>query len=309
MIGVSGNQFTWNDRPVRLAGAHTWNTVQPMGAKDEITGLDQLAMPEPSAKVRPFTRLWTVETRGAVFAGSKWGSNTPGLVQIDNGPFGADGRLNPRFYQAMRRTVRQAERKDIVTGVVLFEGSIPDIFPGGWDKHPFKGRGPSWHDRVHTQGPWNRIQRQHVRRMTKVLEPFDNVMYEVGNELMATSTPWFQRWAVNLVKRFTDKPVGVSYARGIRASKGNNEANWMRTSGADWYGPTFTAIKQGQFKNAGKPILFDPDHSWALQPNVGGLREMWNLGHSVALMDGMRGTMLRNIGNMSADRAFIEDLS
>jgi hypothetical protein len=305
-IGISGDRFTWDGRPVRLAGAHTWNTVQRVAG--ERIGLDQLALPQPSKNVRPFTRLWTLETKGLIGQGSPWGSNTPGLIKIENGPFKADGTLNRSYYRSLERTVKRAERRDIVTGVVLFEGSLPDIFPRAWEMHPFNGLGPTGHDRVHTQGSWNKIQQRHITRTVRTLEPYDNVMYEVGNELMATSAGWFQRWVVGIVKRLTDKPVGVSYARGIRPSKGRQET-WMLSTGADWIAPQGSSIAQpGGVAGFRGPQVLDTDHAWPLVPNVGGMKSAWQRGFDVLLMDGMRGTMLRNQGSMAADRAFIEGL-
>ena len=305
-IGIKGNGFTWNGRPVRLAGAHTWNTVQRI--EGERIGLKQLALPEPSKNVRPFTRLWTIETRGLVGQGSLWGSNTPGLIKIQDGPYRKDGSLNPGYYRALERTVKRADKRDIVTGVVLNEGSIPDIFPGAWEHHPFNGLGPTRHEDVHTKGPWNKIQGRHIEKVVKTLEPYDNVLYEVGNELMATSTGWFQRWVVGLVKKLTGKPVGVSYARGIRPSKGRQET-WMVASGADWVAPQGSSIAQpGGVPGFRGPQVLDTDHAWPLVPNVAGLRSAWQRGFDVLLMDGMNGTMLRNQGSMAADRAFIEGL-
>jgi hypothetical protein len=134
------------------------------------------------------------------------------------------------------------------------------------------------------------------------------VIYEVGNELMSNSTKWFQKQVVKWVRKWTNKPVGVSYARGIRASSGRNELTWMQKTGADWYGPTFTALNNGQFSNTNKPIIFDTDHSWALQSNVSGLQSAWNRGYNLLLMDGFNGTMLRNQQSFVSDRNFINSI-
>lgn len=306
MIGIKGDSFTWNGRPVRLGGSHTWNTVQRI--EGERIGLKQLALPEPSRTVRPFTRLWTIETRGMVGQGSQWGSNTPGLINIQDGPFKGDGSLSRGYYRALERTVKRAEKRDIVTGVVMFEGSIPDIFPQAWERHPFNGLGPTSHDQVHTKGPWSKIQRRHIEKVVKTLEPYDNVIYEVGNELMATSTGWFQQWVVGLVKKLTDKPVGVSYARGIRPSNGRQET-WMLHSGADWAAPQGSSIAQpGGVPGFRGPQVLDTDHAWPLVPNLAGMKSAWNRGFDVLLMDGKNGTLLKNQGSMAADRAWVADL-
>jgi hypothetical protein len=297
-ITIKGNRFFKDGKRIRLAGNHTWNSVQPMNGKrigmDKITG--------------NFTRLWTIETKGAVFSESQWGSNSPGLVKVGNNPWKNDGSLNKGFYRNLEQSVKRAQRRDIVTGVVLFEGSIQDIFPKAWENHPFNGLGPEIHNDVHTKGPWNKFQRAHVKEVVKTLEPYDNVIYEVGNELMSPSTKWFQKRVVKWIQKWSDKPVGVSYARTIRASRGRNEFQWMRKTGADWMAPSATAIGRGQLSSFKGPVVLDTDHSWPLQSNVPGLQSAWNRGNDLWLMDGFNGTMLRNQQSLLPDRNFINSI-
>lgn len=297
-ITIKGKHFYKDGKRIRLAGNHTWNNVQEI--EGERIGIDKIT--------GNFTRLWTIETKGAIFSQSIWGSNTPGVVRISNSPWKKDGSLNKTYYKNLESTVKKAEKRDIVTGVVLFEGSIPDIFPQGWENHPFNGLGPKAHEEVHTRGPWNKFQRAHVKEVVEILEPYDNVIYEVGNELMSQSANWFQRQVVKWINKWTNKPVGVSYARGIRASSGRDESVWMKNTGADWFGPTFTALSKGQFSKSNKPIIFDTDHSWPLRSNVSGLQSAWSRGYNLLLMDGFNGTMLRNQQSLVPDRNFINNI-
>lgn len=297
-VTIKGDDFLVDGKRTQLAGNHTWNTVQTIGG--EKIGIDKIT--------GNFTRLWTVETKGAVFSQSIWGSNTPGVVKIENGPWKKDLSLNKTFYRNLEDAVVEADKRDIVTGVVLFEGSIPDIFPQAWENHPFNGFGPKEHFDVHTKGKWNKYQRAHVKEVVETLEPYDNVIYEVGNELMGTSTRWFQKKVVEWVNKWTDKPVGVSYARGIRASRGRDESVWMKRTGADWVGPTATALAAGQFSSFKGPVVFDTDHSWPLQSNVAGLQASQRREESIWLMDGFNGTMLRNQSSLVPDRNYIDSL-
>jgi hypothetical protein len=298
-ITIKGKHFYLNGKRVRLAGNHTWNTVQPMNG--ERIGMDKIT--------GNFTKLWTIETKGAEFGKSYWGSNSPGLVKIENNPWKKDGSLNKNFYTNLENSVKQAQKRDIVTGVSLFEGSIQDIFPKAWENHPFNGLGPKEHFDVHTKGPWNKFQRAHVKEVVKTLEPYDNVMYEVGNELMSPSAKWFQKKVVEWINKWTDKPVGVSYARGIRASRGRNEFDWMNKTGADWLAPSATAISNGQFSSFKGPVVLDTDHSWPLQSRVSSLQSYWDKGHSIWLMDGFNGTMLRNQQSLIPDRNWINSVT
>jgi hypothetical protein len=297
-VTIKGGSFYVNGVKTQLAGNHTWNNVQQING--EKIGIDRIT--------GNFTRLWTIETKGANFADSHWGSNSPGFVKISNGPWKKDGSLNKKYYENLENSVKKADKKDIVTGVVLFEGSIPDIFGQAWENHPFNGLGPKEHFDVHTKGPWNKFQRAHVKEVVKTLEPYNNVIYEVGNELMSQSTRWFQKKVVKWINKWTDKPVGVSYARGIRASRGRDEAAWMRKTGADWFAPSATALSRGQFSSIKAPIVLDTDHSWPMASNVSGLRNAWDKGYNLWVMDGFNGTMLRNQNNLQPDRDFIRSV-
>ena len=297
-IGIKGDRFIdeLTGKPLKLAGSHTWNTVQPISGKTVGLG----------AIVGNFTRLWTVETKAADFSRSIWGSNTAGVQRIQDGPFKKDGSLNDAYYRRLEEVVRKAEKRDIVTGVLLFEHSITAYFPQGWENHPFNGLGPTDPSEVHTKGSWNAYQRAHVKRVTEVLEPYGNVIYEVGNELHRNSTSWFQSKVVEWVQKFTDKPVGVSYASAVY-----RDQSWLKRSGADWIVPGNGARAGGVRKLPGfkGPQALDTDHGWALNSNPSGLRTAWSQGRPLWLMDGFDGSVLRNQQSLAPDRAFIESIT
>jgi hypothetical protein len=278
------------------AGSHTWNIVQPFNGIT--TPLSRL--------VGNATRLWTVETRGMVLQGSAWGSNSRGTVRVGAVPWNDDGSLNPAYYHRLRKVVAQAARRDILTGVVLFDNAFTSYFPQGWANHPFNGLGPSRPSQVHTRGPWNRFQRAHVNRVVDTLTGFDNVVYEVGNELPAGSTRWFQGAVVRWVKERTNRPVGVSYAVGTWRNQ-----SWLTKQGADFIVPNNSPRAGGVRRIPGfrGPQLLDTDHGWALQSNVNGLRQAWNQGRAVWLMDGLNGDILRNNGSLQPDRDFITSVT
>jgi hypothetical protein len=298
-LSIESSDFRWKGKPICLAGDHTWNTVQRINGEaigiDEITG--------------NLTKLWTIENRAMIADSSLWGSNSKGTIAVKDLPWKKDGSLNGTYYRRLDKAVAAAEKRNIVAIVSLFEGSIPDIFPLAWETHAFNGLGPKSHDQVHTKGKWNKYQRAHVKRTVKTVADRKNVIFEVGNELMASSTRWFQGQVVKWVRKWSNKLIGVSYARGIRASKGQNEAKWMVRTGADWFGPTATAINQGQFKNIKTPLIFDTDHSWPLNSNVQGLQTAARQGHDILLMAGFRGTFLRDQASLAGDRAFVNEIA
>ena len=71
------------------------------------------------------------------------------------------------------------------------------------------------------------------------------------------------------------------------------DADWIAPSGPD---------KLPGFKG---PQILDTDHAWALRSNVAGLRDAWDDGRSVWVMDGFKGTMLRNKESLQRDSNWI----
>lgn len=286
--------MTLNLKREQFAGSHTWNTVQSIAGKK--TSLNDL--------VGNSTRLWTIETKGFVLGNKFYGSNITGLAKVDVVPWKKDGRLNNQFYENFDKVVKRADKRDILTGVCLFDNAWTAYMDRGWEYHPFNGLGPSDPSEVHTKGSWNKFQRDHVKKMVETLEPYDNVFYEVGNELHRNSVfSGFQKMVVKWVKKFTDKPVGVSYASRLKESAGRTQT-WMTKVNADWIAPA-GGSKIAGFKG---PQILDTDHAWALTSNVAGLQSAWNQGRSVWLMDGVNGDILRNRDNLQPDRDFITNV-
>jgi len=251
--------------------------------------------------------LWTIETRKANFAASKWGSNTPGVQRVGSVPWKDDGSLQDSYYKRLENTIKEADKEGLTVSICLFEGSIQG-FGGAWENHPFNGLkdGPSTPQDIHTKGEWNKYQLAHVKRVAGIASKYDNVMAEVGNELNASSTKWFQSKVVEWWNKFSDKYIGVSYATGIRG-----EQHWMKRTGADWVVPSVghgasPALRVDGFKG---PQILDTDHGWALNSNVGGIREAWDSGKSVWLMDGFEGSVLRNQDSLVPDRNFITEVT
>lgn len=301
-IRIKGDDFYVDGKKTQFAGNHTWNNVQPIGGKT--VGMDRVT--------GNWTRLWTIETRGADFAASKWGSNTPGVQRVGSVPWKDDGSLKDSYYTRLENTIKKADKEGLTVSICLFEGSIQG-FGSAWDNHPFNGlkNGPSIPQDIHTKGEWNKYQRAHVKRVAQIASKYDNVMAEVGNELNASSTKWFQSKVVEWWNKFSDKYsdvdkyIGVSYATGVRGAQ-----YWMKGTGADFVIPSVgygasPALRVPGFKG---PQILDTDHGWALNSNVGGIREAWNSGKSVWLMDGFEGSVLRNQASLVPDRNFINSV-
>lgn len=272
------------------AGNHTWDTVQPFNGKttkiDDLTG--------------NFTRLWTVETEGMVLDNSKWGSNSKGLVEVEDTPWKKNGKLNDGFYDRLEKVVDKAEKKDMVTGVVLFDGAFNRFFDQGWENHNLNGyKGLDDVRDVHTLGKHNDAQKAHVKETIKTLADNDNVIFEVANEIDGSGGVAWTKKVIKWVKKFTDKPVGASYIT-------RKDNDWMEDSGADFVAPGGSGSVKG-FSD--KVTIFDTDHISPLRTNVAGLSNAWDDGRPLWLMDGLDGDVLRNQGSLNSDRAFIDGIT
>jgi len=279
------------------AGNHTWNNIQPANGKtigvDRITG--------------NLTRSWVVETRSFDPRFTSWGSNSTGPLRIGKVPWNSDGTLNSKFYRSLEEFVSKAEKREIAVVVTLFEGTFQQYpgYRGGWKNHwtsELDNR-PESPEFVHTKGPWNEFQRNHVKRVAKVLSGYDNVTGMVGNELHRNSVSWFQPKVVKWWKRWSESPIGVGYAQGMKPSSGRSQ-DWMARVGADWISPAGGQRIPGFTGN----YIFDTDHSWPLRSNVPGLQSAKNRGDSILLMDGFFGDILRNQGNLEPDRNYIRSI-
>jgi len=280
--------------PMNRAGNHTWDLLQPIAGRttsiDAITG--------------NLTSAWTVETRAFNPSTSPWGSNTPGMLRVGRVPWRDDGSLNGRYYRALGDLAQTAERRAITVVVRLFEGSFQG-FDGGWANHWSRDlkHGPVAPEHVHTRGPWNTHQRAHVKRVAKTLAGYDNIIGHAGNELHRNSIGWFQPAVVRWWQRFSDAPIAVGYAQGMKPSAGRTQ-DWMARTGADILSPAGGQRVAG-FKG---PYIFDTDHASPLHSNIPGLRAAWARGDSLLLMDGMSGRVLRNQSPLASDRAFIDSI-
>lgn len=289
MIEIKRRYFYLNGKRLKLAGNHTWNTVQAVAGErirlDRLTG--------------NFTRLWTIETKGMRLDNKFYGSQTSGIARVEFTPWKKNGELNDRYYKRLNKVVKEANEKDMVTGVVLFDHAFNAYFDNGWENHPLNGLGPTAASEIHTKGEHNIYQRRHVKRVVKTLSKYPNVIYEVGNELHRNSVPWFQSKVIQWVKKWTTQPVGASYASRVKPNQ-----DWLTKVNADWIAPG----GQNKIQNFFGPQVYDTDHVSALRSNVSGLKSANSQSRPLWLMDGFNGTVLNNYNSLTPDRNFINSL-
>lgn len=295
-VVARGRHFEIAGERLELAGNHTWDTVVRFQGKS--TPLTQL--------VGNFTRLWPVEVRRLTTNGAAdWNTNrtfaiSPMPYRRVNGKYDLD-QLNAAYFDRLEAKVRAARDLGMVVSVVLFDGAYHRFFGADeWDHHPLnprnnrQGVGPGDANGVHAPGDHVPYQRKYVKEVIRRVGSYPNVLFEIGNELHRSSVGW-QKQMVRLVKKRSDRPVGVSYVTGLR------DNHWMKTSGADWFAPHFSSPT----RPAGLvgPIVYDTDHTWALRCRPADLATAAERGMYPLLMDGMTSRILRNLDNMAPCRA------
>lgn len=306
-VSVFKNDFIVNGSRARLAGSHTWNTVQSFNGVaenlDNITG--------------NFTRLWAIEPGRVNTSSSQWrvgGGRTfnisPSIyAKTEDGKYDLS-KINPVYLRRLKSVVRGAQDRSIVVQVVLFDGAWNRYFgKTSWNSHPFNPKnniqnvGPSSANGIHSRGNWNIYQRNYVKTIINRLSQYKNVIYEIGNELHRSSIPWQNRM-VDYINGITDVPVGVSYVT-------RTPNDWMGSTNADYIVPNAprgtSATRNYGFRG---PRIFDSDHGWALGSNVAGLKSHWSAGSDLLVMyGGGKSGILRNLDNLSPDLSYIDSLA
>jgi hypothetical protein len=266
---------------VYLTGSHVfWNLVDngPTNRPARFDYADYLS--KLQAMGHNFTRLWTRENFRDDDSGGAGLWNSAPLPYLRTGPGNAlDGqpkfdltRLNQAYFDRLRRRVAAARQKGIYVSVMLFEGWVVQLAsqPWAWQGHPMNprnnvngidgdlnqdGRGTE----IHTLDDprITRLQEAYVRKVIDTVNEFDNVLYEIGNEMGPYSTD-FQYHFIRFVKRYEAKerlqhPVGMTF----QWHGGSNDT--LFASPADWVS-TRDPTDQPPVHPRTKVVISDSDH-------------------------------------------------
>ena len=219
-----------------------------------------------------YIRLWMWEQPGQT---DIWLKGPDGKYDLD--------KLNPAYFDLVYSFVSAARSRGIYVGVMLFQGwsgtceaSIKD-----WPTHPMNklnnvnsvdgdpnqiGYGNKVHSLENPQIV--RFQEAYVKKMVDVLNGFDNLIWEIGNETIETSIPW-KVHIVKLLRGYeTLKPKQHLILDGTGNGVGNNS---IRITDADIFSPC-VVTKWGSLDDPyignppipadslHKPIVLDNDH-------------------------------------------------
>jgi hypothetical protein len=219
-----------------------------------------------------YIRLWMWEHRGEV---EVWNTDSTGKYDL--------AQLNPAYFELVRSFVEAASSRGIYCGVMLFQGwsgcnigSKPD-----WVNHPMnKANNVNGIDGDPEETGYGRkvhsldnpeiveFQEMYIGKMVETLNGFDNIIWEVGNEISHSGLLWKNHIVNYIREREREMPKQHLVLDGL-AYGGSNDAEWVTK--ADVYCPgamlewsshdeiyvTNPPVPDVRIK---KPVILDNDH-------------------------------------------------
>jgi hypothetical protein len=228
-------------KAILLAGSHTWFC--------KIEGLNYLANGWDMDKFEKYldfleywhynyTRLWMWEHPMDV---DIWMKGPDGKYDLS--------KLNQAYFDIVHKRVQAASDKGIYLGVMLFQGwsGCNSGSATNWAHHPMnkynningidgdpeeKGYGTKVHalDNPAIVG----FQKKYIDKMLETLNGFDHILFEVGNEIATSSTPWRTKIIEYIHESEKDMPKQHLILDGLTYG-GSNDEMWV--TGADVFSP------------------------------------------------------------------------
>lgn len=275
-------------RAIYLTGSHTWATLVEMrlAGEPDFDWLGFLDMCQ--AHGHNFMRLWTWDH-------PKYAPWTDDVVYFEPLPYlrvgselAADGlpkfdltQFNPVYFDRLRERVQAAAERGIYVAVMFFEGwcvkwSVPTS--DAWASHPFNAQNNVNGVNGDTDGDGKadvyalestvvlEHQQAYIRQVIDTMNEFDNVLYEVINEV-ENSERGFQ-WQVRIVDfvRAYERSKPKQHLIGITAEGGSQFNPVVFASNADWISPGNGPGREYRYDppvaDGSKVILIDTDHLW-----------------------------------------------
>lgn len=275
-------------KAIYLTGSHTWATLVDMKLEGD-SDFDWLGFLDMAqAHGHNFMRLWTWDhpkyapwTDDIVhFAPMPYVRTGPGLG-LDGLPRFDLTRFNPVYFDRLRQRVTEAANRGIYVAVMLFEGwclkwSRPAS--DAWQSHPFNAannvngvngdtNGDGKGDVYALESPTVlQHQQAYIRQVIDTVNEFDNVLYEIINEV-ENSERGFQ-WQEQIVQfvRDYERTKPKQHPIGFTAEGGGQFNPVVFASRADWISPGNGPSREYRYDppaaDGSKVILADTDHLW-----------------------------------------------
>jgi len=295
-------------RPVYLTGSHHWFNFQDGGRSDPPPAFDfSEYLNFLERHNHNFMRLWVKEQArwfpsadhsDFYIAPLPYVRTGPGMARDGKPKFNLD-QFNPEYFDRLRARVIAAGERGIYVSIMLFNGWGVEPFedmglPGNpWLGHPFHRdnnvngvdgdvNGNDQGDEVHTIGTEprhvTRLKRQeaYVGQVIDTVNDLDNVLYEVGNEIVEASTEW-QYHIIRYVKNYESRqpkqhPTGMTFQGMQGDAAPHNRSLW--NSPADWISPgsreapgdplTMSYRDDPPVTSHAKIVITDTDHLWGV---------------------------------------------
>jgi len=280
--------------PIYLTGSHTWNNIIDMGPTDPPVPFDFPAHIQwLKEQGHNFTRLWTWELlrwdtsniknnppHNHFITPHRYMRTGPGLA-VDGKPKFDLSKFNDEYFKNLLERVRIASDNGIYVSVMLFEGWGNQRIPDSFSVSPYNPanningiNGDLDNDGVALEvhqlavPEITGLQKAFVKRVLEELNQFDNILYEIGNEVHYSSTDWqyeMIRFVQNYEKLLPKQhPVGMTY----QFKHGINQT--LFDSPADWISPNDVVLYRinPPPANGSKVILADTDHFWGIGGNA-----------------------------------------
>ena len=279
-----------SDRAVYLTGSHTWANLQDRGTGDPPSPFDFAGyLRFLREHQHNFIRLWAWEqaegapwTRDPVrFRPFVYRRTGPGTA-LDGHPRFDLTKLDPAYFERLRRRAVMAQQQGIYVAVMLFQGwSVEKKRKTGnpWPGHPLHARnnvngvdgdmnGDGEGHEVHTLAnpAVTALQKAYVRKVVDTLNDLDNVLWEISNESHLRSTEW-QYEMIRFIREY-EATLPQQHLIGMTAQYPNGPNEPLFESPAEWISPNHTVaapyrtdppVATGQ-----RIVVSDTDHLWGV---------------------------------------------
>ena len=283
-----------NGRPIFLIGYYMWAPPDPNVSSEHGGKLHYMINLGSDYDINYIRISLGLNRVTAITVPPSWDGDTSSTPFLYNAAGKVDlDRWNPAFWRGLKLHVELAAQKGVVVHVSLFDGPpIRYHVEEGVDISGIKWPNSFWNinnqasnyfgdldsciDNGTIDEPWefyrqsdfvNNVgigyyQRQLISKTVSELAGYDNVMYEVGNELFSSSTSWNEQ-VISYIKSRTDAPVTVSSHDMERVGSPvpfpPSNAQGNATHSYDTPAEVKSFVTQGV--GQGRPFWIDPDGS------------------------------------------------
>ena len=296
-----------SQKAIYLTGSHTWANLQEMGTIDPPPKFDFSSYVKfMETHGHNFMRMWAWEQ-------ARWVPWTTSDVYVNPLPYIREGpdlaldgkakfnleKFNQKYFDRLRARVIEAGEHGIYVSIMLFNGWSVEPFEDSnllgnpWRGHPFHREnningingdvnGDDQGQETHTLSKDPHLvavrlfQEAYIRKIVDTVNDLHNVLYEVGNEVVDTSTQW-QYHMIRYIKEYEaskpyQHPVAMTYQGSQSPGEPTNSA--LLNSPADWISPGQIAVRGAplnyQYRtnppasDGKKVVLSDTDHLWGI---------------------------------------------